>query len=437
MNILVATASFNNGITARDAGECIIRGAKRIYPKDDYTLFPLADGGRGTVEAIITMQGGEYVECDTFDPLGRPIRARYGILADGAAVIEAASASALDLLSGDERNPLGTSSYGTGIMMMDAIRKGVRNIYLALGDSDIPDGGWGMAKALGIRFLDSAGRMLSDGAESLVSLERIDPSFMSTTVKNASFRLLTDMQIPLTGENGAERVYSTDDTGDTLSRALSRYREILMRDWAFDPDSISGSGAAGGMTCPLLAFTSATKTLKATDYILFLSDFAGRVNDADLVITGEDRLGRWTAESSLPYAVIKRAQSHRQYKDIVVIGNTLEEGYEKLYGVNVEVVVTALERRGEQSREDSMNAIMNTSESVFRIIRMAMSLKTEKGKKSKGILRRKNKKGREWTPGMKERQSKPKKPLYSPKEHVPASSDHEPRKRGRPRKTSS
>lgn len=418
MNILVATGSYGNDITALEACLLITEGAKRVYPRNKYTLFPLSEGGKGTLDSLMTAAGGgEYIMLDTVDPFARPLKAKYGILSDGCAVIEAQEAGRVN--DEDKKRILDASSYGIGILIKDALKRGLRNIYLCLSDASVPDGGWGMAKALGVRFLDRNGSLLPDGGGSLVNLERIDDSFMSSTLRNTKFRLLSNERIVL---SSASQRYATGEDAQILEKSFSRYSEVLRRDFSFDTESVPGSGNAGGLACPLLSLASA-ETRLSTDFLFRYGGFERIVASSDIVITGEETVDSRTAGETLSYEVIKRAQSHRHYKDIIVIAGELREGYEKLYSVNVEAVVSAIDNIS----GDKKTALKNASERIFRIIRMARNLEIGKVSKTRGKGKRKA--------GMKKSEEKNDKPLYSPRAHVPGLEDHAKRKRGRPRKT--
>jgi glycerate kinase len=300
MRILVAPQEFKGTLTGRAAADAIARGLRRALPAAEIDLLPLADGGPGTVEALVGATGGRYVESDAHDPLGRPLRARWGVLGDGStAAIEMAAASGLVLLREDERDPARATTFGTGELLRAALDAGYRRVIVGVGGSATNDGGAGAAQALGARLLDASGRELELGGAALALLDRIDPSSLDTRLRECEIVVATDVKNPLCGPDGASLVYgaqkgASDAVARALDAALTHYAEIVRRDLGIDVADVPGAGAAGGLAAGLIAFCGAI-VRPGFDVVAEATGFAERLARADVVVTGEGRLDRQTS----------------------------------------------------------------------------------------------------------------------------------------------
>ncbi len=299
MNLLIAPDSFKGSLTSREAGEAIARGFARVFPDADLTVLPLADGGEGTVDALVSAVGGEILSADAPDPLLRPRKARFALLPDGTAALEMAEASGLALLADGERDPAVTSTFGTGALLRAALDSGARRIFLGIGGSATNDGGAGMARALGARFLDKNGRDLPEGGLALRDLDTIDVSKLDPRLAHTPVLVACDVTNPLCGELGASFVYGPQKGADAalcraLDAALSHYgkklAELLGRDIAENP----GAGAAGGLGAGLMAFCGGILQ-PGFDEISRLVSLESHIREADLVVTGEGRIDRTSA----------------------------------------------------------------------------------------------------------------------------------------------
>ena len=303
MRILVAPQEFKGSLTARQAAEAIGRGLRRAVADADIDLLPLADGGPGTVEALIDATSGRFVETAVQDPLGRPVRARWGTLGartDGpSAVIEMAAASGLALLRPDERDPRRASTFGAGELLRATLDAGHRRIIVGAGGSATNDGGAGLAQALGARLLDSEERELPPGGAALARLARIDIAGLDPRLREAQVVVAADVTNPLCGPLGASLVYgpqkgASEEVARALDAALARYAEVVRRDLAIDVLEAPGAGAAGGLGAGLIAFCGA-RVRSGFEVVAEAVGLADRVRRAGLVVTGEGRLDRQSA----------------------------------------------------------------------------------------------------------------------------------------------
>jgi glycerate kinase len=308
MRVLIAPQEFKGTLTARQAADAVAKGLRDSLAGIEIDTLPLADGGPGTLDALVQSTGGRYMESAVHDPLGRPLRARWAILGGGlTGAIEMATASGLVLLQPEERDPRVTSSFGTGELVLAALEQNVREIIVGAGGSATNDGGAGMAQALGARFVDEGGRDLAPGGSELIRLERIDVSAFDSRVGRTSMVVATDVTNPLCGENGASIVYGPQKgasrrVAQELDRALERYAQIIKRDLARDVADIPGSGAAGGLVAGLIAFCDAT-VRSGFEVIAEAVRLDDRIAKASTVITGEGRIDRQTPFGKTPSGV--------------------------------------------------------------------------------------------------------------------------------------
>jgi glycerate kinase len=314
MRVLVAPDKFRGTLTARQAAEAIETGWRRARPDDVVELIPMADGGEGTLDALVEAQGGRVVAATVTGPLGDPVDAAFGVLttADGpTGVVEMARASGQALIGETRRDPLRTTTRGTGELILSALDSGARRVVVCLGGSATNDGGVGMATALGIRFLDAEGRDLRDGGAALLDLARIDEGGLHPAVASATFLGATDVENPLCGPLGASHVYgpqkgaSSDDVF-LLDRALAHLAAVVHHDLGIALKDEPGAGAAGGLGFGLLAFCGA-RLRRGVDVVMEAVDMAGRMEGADLVITGEGSLDAQSLYGKVPAGVIRTA----------------------------------------------------------------------------------------------------------------------------------
>ncbi len=380
MKVVIAMDSFKGTYSSLEVAEFISKGIYKVYPDADINTIAVADGGEGTTNVLVDSLCGRMVELTVQNPVGKPIKAAYGILPDSTAVIEMSAASGLTLLSPQERNPLITSTYGAGQMIMDAIEKGCSKIIIGLGGSATNDGGVGMASALGVRFLDKAGNDLASGGAALKLLDRIDVSGLSPKVRSTEFLVACDVENPLCGSNGASAVFGPQKGADNemvreLDCCLRHYGDKILQTLCIPVAEVPGAGAAGGMGAGLIAFCNA-KLIKGVDLILDYLGFDRWVQQADIVITGEGRLDSQTIYGKVPVGVAKRAKKYG--KPVYAIAGFLGEGAQAVYDHGIDAVISAIvaPMSLREAIQKSPQAIENAAKNLMRIILTTSNTRT-------------------------------------------------------------
>ena len=327
--IVVASDSFKGSLSSMQVADAVERAVLQACPACDVIKIDVADGGEGTMDALQHTLGGHKIWLEVSDPLGRPVRASYVILEDGTtAVVEMAVASGLPLLSPEERNPLETSTYGTGQLIADALNKGCRKFLIGIGGSATNDAGMGMLQALGYRFTDAQGNVLCGCGESLEKVASIDASSASPALKESEFIVACDVDSPLYGPKGAAYVFAPQKGADTetverLDNGLKHFSEVVAKskgaieDYAQTP----GAGAAGGLGFGLMAFLNA-RLVSGINMVLDAIGFDSIIKDADLIITGEGKIDSQTLTGKTPYGVLQRAKL--QGIPVVAIGGSVQ-----------------------------------------------------------------------------------------------------------------
>lgn len=309
--IIIACDSFKGSLSSIEVGEAVAEGIRRADQSIVTRVVAVADGGEGTVSALVGGLDGQYVSCSVDGPLGHPVTAAYGISGDGSlAVMEMAQASGLTLIPESERNPLRTSTFGTGQMIGDALSRGCGTIIMGIGGSATNDGGMGLMCALGARFLDSEGHELPHCGASLIDIEAIDLSRMNPEAISARFLIACDVNNPLYGHDGAAYVFAPQKGADAraverLDDGLRNYARVISRTTGRDVANMPGAGAAGGLGACFAAFFNAD--LKpGIELMLDAVHFDDIIDGADLIITGEGRLDSQTVHGKTPYGVLQR-----------------------------------------------------------------------------------------------------------------------------------
>lgn len=324
MNVLVAPNAFKGNLDARQVAEALAKGLERANSALNVTQLPIADGGEGTVDILLQSAGGQRVEAKTVNAIGTPIRAHYGILPDGnTAVLELAAASGLGQLSLEERSPMKASTYGTGLLMKDAIDRGCRRIVLGLGGSATTDAGTGILRALGVKFLNVSGFEVTNGGGGFAFLEKIDISGLDPRVAECEFVIPCDVRNPLLGEDGSSHVFSpqkgaTPVQVEQLEENMTHFTSVVNKTLDKDIGNMAHGGAAGGTAAGLQAFLNAQLT-SGIDFLLEQIDFDANLAKADVLITAEGRLDSQSLEGKGPYGVGRRAAA-RNIPAICVTG---------------------------------------------------------------------------------------------------------------------
>ncbi len=314
MKVLLAPNAFKECLSAPEVAAAMAEGVLEADSSAEYILCPIADGGDGTLDALLAAAGGEKIYVPVSDPLGRSTEAPFGLLGKGdRAVIEMAEASGLRLLAPSERNPLVATTRGTGELMVAALERGARSFIIGIGGSATVDGGTGMARALGYRFLDAAGKDLQEGGGPLTQLDRIDPCGRDARIDSSVAWIASDVTNPLLGDDGAARGYApqkgaTSEMVEQLEAGLSRLAEVIERDLGTNVRERPGAGAAGGLGAGLMAFAGA-QSRPGVELVLEQAGFHEKLEGADLVITGEGRVDRQTAFGKGPAGVAQAARA--------------------------------------------------------------------------------------------------------------------------------
>ncbi|CAQ87845.1 glycerate kinase [Escherichia fergusonii] len=326
MKIVIAPDSYKESLNAFAVATAIEQGFREIWPDADYVKLPVADGGEGTVEAMVEATSGHIVHVDVTGPLGQQVSAFYGLSGDErTAFIEMAAASGLELVPVNKRNPLITTSWGTGELIRHALDAGVEHIIIGIGGSATNDGGAGMVQALGAKLLDAQGQQIAQGGAALELLAKIDISQLDPRLASCRIEVACDVTNPLTGEEGASVIFgpqkgATPKMIARLDNALSHYAQIIASDLGLEVSELAGGGAAGGMGVALYAFCGA-QLRRGIEIVTDALNLDECVADADLVITGEGRIDSQTIHGKVPVGVAKIAK--RYHKPVIGIAGSL------------------------------------------------------------------------------------------------------------------
>ncbi len=293
MKLLFASDSFKGSLTSAQTMDILSKAAREVFSECETAGVAVADGGEGTVDAVVSAEKGEIITCAVHGPLMEDIEARYGVFSGDQAIIEMSAASGLTLVPVEKRNPLNTTSFGTGEMILNALDRGYRKLSIAIGGSATNDGGMGCARALGVRFLDKEGQELEGYGRDLINVHTIDTSSMDSRIKESSLTVMCDVTNPLCGENGATMTFgsqkgATPDILKALEEGMCNYRDVIRKTFNVDCDSLKGAGAAGGLGAALSVFFGGSMK-SGIETVLDLIHFDERLDGVDLVITGEGR----------------------------------------------------------------------------------------------------------------------------------------------------
>jgi len=378
MKILIAPDSFKGSSTSRMAAEAIGEGVHLVFPDAELQKIPVADGGEGTVEALVDSMNGQTISKIVKGPLGEEVDADYGILPGNIAVIEMASASGLPLVPENKRNPLLTSTYGTGQLILDALDKDCREIILGIGGSATNDGGTGMARALGFRFLDSHGKELPEGGGSLSNLTDIDDSGMDERILKTKILVACDVANPLTGSEGASYIYGAQKGAslsdiEFLDAALGNLAEIVNGKYCRANENIPGAGAAGGLGYGLMEFCGG-ELKSGIEIVLDLIKFDSCLDGVDLVISGEGRIDGQSVYGKVPVGIAGRAKK-KDIPVLVVVGGIGDE-VDVVYNHGIDAVMSSVNKA--MSLEEAMSSVyellIDSSARAMRMIKIGMEL---------------------------------------------------------------
>lgn len=373
MKIIIAPQTFKATLPALAAAQAIARGIAAADPTAQTILAPIADGGDGTLNALVQATGGQTLTTTVTGPLGQPVNAQWGIMGDRqTAVIEMALASGLALIPQRQRNPRTATTAGTGQLLKEALDRGYRNIIIGLGGSATNDGGAGLATALGAQLLDPAGQPLPPGGAALANLHTIQTGQLHPALPTATITAATDVTNPLCGPNGASHIFGPQKGADPetiqeLDAALHHYAQIISRDLHRHIAHHPGAGAAGGLGAGLLAFTNATLQ-SGIDLICQVLNFDAHLQNADLVITGEGRADRSTTFNKAPVGIARRA--HTQGVPTILLAGSLGPGYQELYHHHLSAIISIADRpmTFDQSLARTPELLETAAERTLRLI---------------------------------------------------------------------
>ncbi|GJI93801.1 glycerate kinase [Duganella caerulea] len=379
MKIVIAPDSFKESLTAMAVANEIEAGFREFFPDAQYVKLPVADGGEGTVQAMIDASGGRRVALKVSGPLGEPVDAFYGLMGDGAtAVIEMAAASGLELVPAAQRDPLRTSSRGTGELIRDALDAGARRFVLGVGGSATNDGGAGMVQALGGRLLDEAGTELPPGGGALDRLRHIDLSGLDARIKDSVFDIACDVSNPLVGPQGASHIFgpqkgATPAMVEQLDANLRHYADVIARELGHQVADVPGAGAGGGIGAAMLVFLGG-RLRPGSEIVTAAVGLDAAVADADLVITGEGRIDSQSIHGKTPIGVARVAQRHG--KPVIAIAGSLAPGAAVVHQHGIQAVFGAVSRpcTVEQALAEAAQNVRSAARNIAAVLSLGAKL---------------------------------------------------------------
>ena len=345
MKLLFASDSFKGTLSSDQTIELLTKAAHDVFGECETGGVPVADGGEGTTEAVVKARNGKMVYVPVHGPLMEPEHGFYGKLSETEAVLEMAAASGLPMVPMEKRNPLNTTTYGTGELLKAAIDSGFTEIAIAIGGSATNDGGMGFASALGIRFLDKDGNALEGKGSELSKIRHIDMTGLDPAVKKAHFTVMCDVTNPLCGPDGATYTFGKQKGGtpeilDELEKGMQNYRDVIIREFGINPDEIKGAGAAGGLGTALKVFLGA-EMKSGIETVLDLIDFDERIKGVDLVVTGEGRTDWQSCFGKVMQGVGDR--SKKQEVPVIALCGGLGKDYEKIFDHGIDSIMTTVD----------------------------------------------------------------------------------------------
>lgn len=375
MKTVVLIDSFKGSLSSVSAGNSVKRGILKVYPNAEVIVMPLADGGEGTVDALVEGLNGVYRSVTVLDPLLRHITAKYGIVNHDTAVIEMSSASGITLINDVERNPLNTTTFGVGQMIKDAVNYGCRKFIIGIGGSATNDGGLGMLTALGYKFYDKDGLNVGVDGKSLEKISSIDTTDAMPELKDCEFMVACDVENPLCGENGCSAIYgpqkgATPEIVKMMDGWLDNFADLTQKTLNVDYKNFAGAGAAGGLGFALKSYLGANLQSGIT-LILNSINAEEQIKNADYVVTGEGRLDGQSAMGKAPVGVAKLAKKHG--KKVIAFSGCIGDGAEKVNQSGIDAYFPILQKV--VSLETAMNEkiaktnLEKTAEQVFRLIK--------------------------------------------------------------------
>lgn len=370
---VVAPDSFKESMTAKEVCDAMEKGIKAADSAAEVIKVPMADGGEGTVDSLVDATQGQRVIVEVTGPLGNKISAYYGILGNGTtAVIEMAKASGLEIVEKKKRNPMITTTFGTGELIRDALDHNVKEIIIGLGGSSTNDGGSGMAQALGAKLLDQNNHQIPFGGGNLDKLDKIDISNLDSRLQDVKIILASDVTNPLIGKDGASRVFgpqkgATPEMVEKLENNLQHYAKIVKRDLNKEVALVSGAGAAGGLGAGLIAFTTC-EMRRGVDLAIEVTKLEEKIRDADYVFTGEGGTDFQTKFGKTPYGVAKLGKKY--HKPVISLAGYLGEGIDSLYSEGFTAIFGIIPGACDLSTalKNGPSNVARTTENIVRLL---------------------------------------------------------------------
>ncbi|HFZ8996074.1 TPA: glycerate 2-kinase [Citrobacter freundii] len=377
MKIVIAPDSYKESLSAAEVAQAIEKGFREIFPDAQYVSVPVADGGEGTVEAMIAATQGSVHSAVVTGPLGEKVNASWGMSGDGnTAFIEMAAASGLALVPPEKRNPLITTSRGTGELILEALDSGAKNIIIGIGGSATNDGGAGMMQALGAKLCDANGTEIGYGGGSLNSLNSIDISGLDPRLKTCSIRVACDVTNPLTGEKGATRIFgpqkgATEALIVELDNNLAHYADVIKASLHVDVKNVPGAGAAGGMGAALMAFLGA-ELKSGIEIVTTALNLEEHIHNCTLVITGEGRIDSQSIHGKVPIGVANVAKIY--HKPVIGIGGSLTRDVDVVHQHGIDAVFSVLSRIStlEEAFRNAYDNIYRASRNIAATLAIGM-----------------------------------------------------------------
>lgn len=378
MKLLFASDSFKGSLTSNQTIELLAEAAREVFGDCEYSGVAVADGGEGTADAVISAENGEKIYVDVHGPLMEPVRAGYGKFCKNKAILEMAAASGLPMVPAELRNPLYTTTYGTGELIRDALDKGFTDISIAIGGSATNDGGMGCVRALGVKFLDVKGNELEGRGQDLEKVVSIDISGLDPRVNEARFTIMCDVTNPLCGKNGATFTFGKQKGGtpeilDQLENGMQNYRDVILREFGINADEIRGGGAAGGLGTALMVFLHG-EMKSGIDTVLDLIEFDKRLEGVDLVVTGEGRTDWQSCFGKVMQGIGERCRKH----GIPAAGlcGSLGNGAEQIFDAGIGSLMTTVNAPMtlEEALKNAPELYYQGAVRMFRFIKIGMEI---------------------------------------------------------------
>ncbi|EQB4815310.1 TPA: glycerate 2-kinase [Citrobacter amalonaticus] len=377
MKIVIAPDSYKESLSATEVAQAIEKGFREIFPDAQYVSVPVADGGEGTVEAMIAATHGSAHSALVTGPLGEKVNANWGMSGDGkTAFIEMAAASGLALVPPEKRNPLITTSRGTGELILQALDSGASNIIIGIGGSATNDGGAGMVQALGAKLCDANGTEIGYGGGSLNTLNNIDVSGLDPRIKHCAIRVACDVTNPLVGEQGASRIFgpqkgATEPLILELDRNLAHYADIIKKSLGVDVKNVPGAGAAGGMGAALMAFLGA-ELKSGIEIVTQALNLEEHIHDCTLVVTGEGRIDSQSIHGKVPVGVANVAKKY--HKPVIGIAGSLTRDVGVVHQYGIDAVFSVLTSIGtlEEAFRGAFDNIYRASRNIAATLAVGM-----------------------------------------------------------------